>query len=124
MPEKVPETPRSASNKRNRGKPAAGDETTGGVPSDNGASGSGAGGTAAGGGNTVTMAQGAAPAKENLTREDKIAAFVANPIMPTPQQVIMAHIIYLLALELGGALQEVAVALLMPAQTLDHATTI
>jgi hypothetical protein len=102
------ESPRSAANKRNRGNPAAGDETTRGGPSYRGASGSGTGGTTTEAGNTATMAQGATPKANILTRAGQIAAFVANPMMPQPHQVKMDHITYLLAIVLGGALQEAA----------------
>jgi hypothetical protein len=65
------------------------------------------------------MAHGATPATETLAKEEEIATFVANPIMSAPHQVIMDHITYLLALVMGGAPQEAAVALLMPAHILD-----
>ena len=44
------------------------------------------------------MAQGATPAATTLTRAEQIAAFVANHMMPSPYQVKMDHITYLLAL--------------------------
>ncbi len=49
------------------------------------------------------------------SREEQIAAFVANPIIPEPHQVRIDHITFLLALVLGGPMQEAAIKLLMPA---------
>jgi hypothetical protein len=61
------------------------------------------------------MAQETKPGEAALTRVEHIAAFIANPMMPPAHRVRMDHITFLLALVLGGDVQEAAVKLLMPA---------
>ncbi len=90
-----------------------------GRPPARGASGIAAGGATTESGGTATMAHGDTPAAAVLTRAEQIAAFVASPMMPTPNQVRMDHITFLLALVLRGDVHEAAVKLLMPAQTPD-----
>ena len=95
-----------------------------GDPQDLGASGSGMGGEAAGEGNTTSLAQGATPATTALTRAAKIEAFIANPMMPGPHQIILEHITFLIAIVLGGDVQEAAIQLLMHAQTSEQTSKI
>ena len=73
------------------------------------------GGVAQGANTSAAQAQGPIPAKTGPTRQEEIAAFIANPLMPEPHQVRIDHITILLALVLGGPIQEAAVKLLMPA---------
>jgi hypothetical protein len=70
------------------------------------------------------MAQGATLVTTTLTRAEQITAFLQSPMMPGPHQVKLEHITYLLALILGGEVQESAVKLLMPAITPEHALAI
>ncbi len=120
----APVDPRSPTNKRIRGNPATGDDTARGGPSDPGASRSGTGDTAAGAGSTAPVAQGSTTAPITLTRAEHIAAFLANPMIPGPHQVKLDHITFLLALVLGGAVQEAAIKLLMQPQTPEQASFI
>jgi len=121
IPEIAPESPRSTAQRRTRGNPAARDETARGGPSACGASGSAAVGTTTGAGGTATMTHGDTPAAAVLTSAEQIAAFVASPMKPEPHHVQMDHITFLLALVLGGDVQEATVKLLMAVQTPDRA---
>ena len=122
IPQIAPENTRSTANKRNRGNPTTEGDTARDIPP--GTLGRGTDGTATGEGSTSRMAQGATPVTTTRTRAEQITAFLQNPMMPGPHQVKLEHITYLLALILGGEVQEAVVHLLMPAITPEHALAI
>ncbi len=67
------------------------------------------GGEAAGAGSTTSLAKGATPATMALTMASQIEAFIVNLVMPGPHQFKLEHIAFLLALLLGGDVQEAAI---------------